>query len=416
MSHSEINQLNGKRPLEGVKVLEYAVFHAGPAAGAILGDLGAEVIKIEGVSGDPMRYWTEVGDLDMALESGESMMHEAANRNKRSICLDIKSAKGREIFNRLVQDTDVFITNLRKNTKAELAIDYENLSVLNPRLIHANISGYGPKGSMNNTGAFDPMGQARSGMMFVVGAQEPTLMHLAILDQATAIAASHSIMAALFSRERNGGIGQEVHVSLYSTAVWLMYCNFMMLGLLSRDSVLPWVRSANSPLRNSFCCKDGKWVIAVHHPEEKYWGAFCKATGQNQLMDDSRFTDSSGRPIHNSEMIDMFDKIFVTKTRDEWLEKFKIEGLMFSPVQHPREVLSDPQALANNYIVDFDHPAYGAVKIPGYPASFSNCEVGTRSAAPVLGEHTVSILREMGYTEGTIEELDREGVIRIFQR
>lgn len=415
MSHPEMNQLSKERPLDGVKVLEYAVFHAGPGAGAILGDLGAEVIKIEGVSGDPMRYWTEVGDLDMTLKNGESMMYEAANRNKKDICLDIKSERGREIFNRLVQNTDVFITNLRKSTKAELAIDYESLSAVNPRLIHANVSGYGPKGLMSNTGAFDPMGQARAGMMFVTGSQEPMLMQLAILDQATAIAASHAIMAALFFRERHG-IGQEVHVSLYSTAMWLMYCNFMMLGLLSRDSTLTWVRSENSPLRNSFCCKDGKWIIGVHHPEKKYWSAFCKATGQTQLMDDPRFADDSLRLVHSSELVDMFDKIFATKTRDEWLERFRIEGLMFSPIQYPQEVLSDPQALANDYIVDFDHPAYGTTKIPGYPASFSFCQAGTRSAAPVLGEHTSSILSEMGYTNATIEELDRDGVIRIFQK
>ncbi len=209
-----------ERPLDGIRIVEYGVFHAGPGANAILGDLGAEVIKIETASGDPERYWTNVAGFDLSLKNGESIIFEASNRNKKGICLDIQKKKGREIFDRLIQEADVFLTNLRGSTQKRLNIDYETLAEINPQIIYAGVSGYGRRGSMSDLGAFDPLGQARSGMMFVTGTSEPAMIHLGILDQATAITVSHAILTALLFRERKG-IGQEVHVSLYSTALWV---------------------------------------------------------------------------------------------------------------------------------------------------------------------------------------------------
>ena len=397
-------------PLEGIRVVEYGVFHAGPGASAILGDLGAEVIKIEDGMGDPERYWTTAGGIDFSLPDGESIWFQISNRNKKGICLDIKNEKGRDIFFRLIKDADVFLTNLRKSTKASLDIDYATLSRINPRIIHANISGYGPKGPVSDLGAFDPLGQGRSGMMFVTGADEPALINMAVLDQATAIAASHAILTALLVRERHG-VGQEVHVSLYSTGLWLLYGNMVMMGGLSIDPNIGWNRSQNSPLRNRFCCKDGKWIIGTHHPEEKYWPIFCEATGQTALLSDPHFADNASRIANCTELVAFFDKVFATKTRDEWMDIFQAHGLMFSPVQQIHEVLRDPQALINDYVVDFEHPAFGKVKIPGYPVHFSANRAGTRSVAPTLGEHTDLIMRQMGYTDQEIQKLKKEGVI-----
>ena len=398
-------------PLEGVCVVEYAVFHAGPGTGAILGDLGAEVIKIENGSGDPERHWNEVGGVDLSMPDGQSVVFQSSNRNKKSICLDIKKSKGREIFFQLIKEADVFLTNLRKSTKVKLGIDYASLAKINPKIIHANVSGYGPEGPVSDQGAFDPMGQARSGMMFATGAKEPTLVNLAVLDQATAIAASHAILTALFFRERRG-IGQEVHLSLYSTGLWLMYINMMTIGSLSIDPAAEWDRFQSSPLRNRFCCKDGKWLIGAHHPEEKYWPRFCEATGQSALLGDPRFKDDAGLRGHRRELIELFDEVFSTKTRDEWIEILEAKGLMFCPVQGSREVFKDPQALINNYLVDFEHPTYGTLKIPGYPVHFSAARAGTQTKAPALGEHTDLIMRRIGYSEAEIHTLKAEGVIR----
>lgn len=398
-------------PLEGIKIVEYGVFHAGPGGTAILGDLGADIIKIESGLGEPERSWIHVGNIDLSMPNGDSIMNEVSNRNKRGLYLDIKTGPGRDVLHRLVKDADVFMTNLRKNTKQELAIDYETLSKINPKIIHANVSGYGPEGPMSNIGAFDPLGQARSGMMFTTGASEPVLIHLGVLDQATAIAASHAILTALFVRERRG-IGQEIHVSLYSTALWLQHPNMVLATGISVDPCMPSKRNQHSPLRNRFCCKDGKWIIGAHHPEEKYWATFCKAVGQESILLDDKYTDEAGRPVIGNGLIEFFDEIFARKTSDEWMEIFQQKELMFCPVLHISEVENDPQALVNDYVVPFDHPVLGTINIPGYPIHFSENSAGTSLPAPAIGEHTDEILKDIGYSSEDIFKMKTDNIVK----
>lgn len=410
--HSQGNGIHDKPgPLDGIKVVEYGVFHAGPGCSAILGDLGADVIKIESGIGDPERYWTNVAGMDLAFENGAGAIFEATNRNKKGIYLDIETSEGRDILNRLVGKADVFLTNLRKSTKSALGIDYEAISQVNPKIIHANVSGYGPEGPMSDVGAFDSMGQASTGMMFVTATPEPAILRLGILDQATAIAASHTVLTALFARERTGK-GQEVHVSLYSTALWLQQLNVMISNTLSVDPCGPICRDEHSPLRNCFCCKDGKWIMGTHHPEERYWATFCKVSGKAELVDDPHFTNQAGGPVNYPGLIPIFDEVFATKTRDEWMDIFYENGLMFCAVKTLQEVETDPQAITNNYVVPFDHPVHGRLNIPGYPAHFSEFSAGPRSHAPAIGEHTDQVLGEMGYADEAIRRLREEGVVR----
>ena len=410
MIESEKQENSLPRPLEGIRVLEYGLFHAGPGAGGILGDLGAEVIKIEPTEGDPERFWTRLGQLDLSLPGGESVMFQASNRGKKGICLDINHPGGRAVFHGLIKTSDVFLTNLRKSTKAKIGIDYAALSRVNPRLIHANVSGYGPEGPMSDLGAFDPLGLARSGMMFVSGTDEPLLMHIGILDQATSITLSHAILTALFVRERRG-VGQEVHVSLFGTAQWLMHPTLMIGNLLSIEPVVHHDRKNHSPLRNFFRCRDGEWIIGAHHPEAKYWSTFCKATGQSHLISDPRYADDGARAANSSDLMNYFDGVFAAKTRDEWMAIFLAHGLMFCSIQHISEVKNDPQARANDYVVDFEDPTLGKIQIPGYPIHFSACSAGTRTLAPKLGQHTVMVLRENGYTEPEIQDLMASGAV-----
>jgi len=398
-------------PLEGITIVEYGIFHAGPGGTAILGDLGATVIKIESGFGDPERYWTKVAGVDMAMPNGESIMHEVSNRNKKGIYLDIQTETGREVFHDLVKTADVFMTNLRKSTKQKLGIDYQTLVKVSPKIIHANVSGYGPEGPMSDIGAFDPLGQARSGLMFATGTEEPVLLHLGVLDQSTAIAASHAILTALLVKERTGR-GQEIHVSLYSTALWLQHPNMILASVLSINPCFSAIRSQHSPLRNRFYCKDGNWIIGTHHPEERYWKTFCKATGQEALLSDERYTDQEGRPITGPGLTKIFDDVFLRKTRDEWMEIFQPLGLMFCSVLHIQEVANDPQAIVNDYVVPFNHPSMGNINIPGYPIHFSENSAGTRSSAPSIGEHTDEILQGIGYSPEEIEDLRKKGVIK----
>ena len=397
-------------PLEGIRVVEFGTYHAGPGASAILGDLGAEVIKIEEAEGDPMRKWVEASGIRFPMENGQGLVFEFTNRNKRGIWLDIKHAKGREVFHRLIKEADVFLTNLRESTKLALGIEYEALCKINPRIIHASVSGFGSEGHLSDVGAFDAMGQGRSGMMFATGSDRPHLIHFALLDQTAAIALSHAVLTALFARERRG-VGEAVHISLFSTALWMQYVGLITSGCLSLNPI-PTDRRMYSPLRNFFCCHDGKWIIGVHHPEQKYWPLLCEATGQTELLHDSRFANISKVLEDRPVLIERFDKVFATRTRSEWLPFLRDKGLMFGPVQRIEDVLTDPQALNNGYVVDFEHPSLGKVKIPGYPVQFRTSYAGTRASAPALGEHTDSIMKEIGYSDQEIGTLRKAGVIR----
>jgi crotonobetainyl-CoA:carnitine CoA-transferase CaiB-like acyl-CoA transferase len=411
MTEAKSEQQNLPGVLDGIRIVEYGVFHAGPGGNAILGDLGADIVKIETFTGDPERYWTRVAGSDFSLKNNESLIFDASNRNKKSICLDIKQKKGRDVFDRLIKGADVFLTNLRKSTKAKMGLDYESISKLNPNIIYASVSGYGTEGLMSDLGAFDPLGSARSGMMFVAGSPEPQLLHIGILDQTTAITVSHAILTALLDRERRG-VGQEVHISLYTTALWMQYMNFLIACVFNVNPCILGDRTQHSPLRNRFRCKGDTWIFGTHHPEQKYWATFCKAIGQTDLLKDQRYTSESGRPMNYPELNEILDEVFATKTADEWMEIFLPHGLMFCAVQDILDVITDPQALANDFMVPFEHPVQGKIKIPAYPISFSASYAGTRNMAPLLGEHTDSVLNELGYSEQDIEQLKQDGIVK----
>jgi len=369
------------------------------------------VVKIEEAGGDPERFWVRLGQIDFSGPNGESIMFKISNRNKKGLWLDIHKEKGRDIFHRLIKGADVFLTNLRKSTKAKMGLDYATLVKINPRIIHANVSGYGPEGPMADLGAFDALGLARSGMTYLTGLPEPQPLSIGVLDQMTAIAASHAIITALFVRERRG-IGQEVHVSLYSAGLWLTQINLVLANLLKLDPNVRPVRTEHSPLRNRFLCQDGKWIMGTNHPESKYWPIFCEVTGRPDLINDPRFADDKARAANSAELIAIFDEVFLTKTRDEWMAIFLEKGLMFCSVQHISEVAGDTQALINRYVVDFEDPHFGRVKFPGYPVHFSAAQAGTQSLGPEMGEHTDLVMRELGYTDQEIESLRQEDVIK----
>ena len=325
---------------------------------------------------------------------------------------DLRKEKGWEVAYRLVSKSDVFLTSLRRQAIEKMKMTYSDLRHLNPKLIYASVSGYGARGPYCDVGAFDYQGQGMSGMMFSVGEPEmpPLLSQFAIVDQTTSIMASHAIITALFFRERTG-IGQEVHVSILGTALYMLYAN-VLLNLLTGVEVPRHRRSTEHPLRNYYKCADDQWIIMTLPPFERYWPPLCKALGHPELEKDVRFDTEAKRFEHSEHLVALLDQIFAARSRDEWLNILAKYDLNASPVHHLSELKDDPQILENDYIVDFEHPRLGKIKIPGYPVQFSNSSAKTRSAAPDLGEHTTSVLTEIcGYSQREIAELKAEGII-----
>jgi crotonobetainyl-CoA:carnitine CoA-transferase CaiB-like acyl-CoA transferase len=402
-----------QRPLDGIRVLDCGVFHAGPGGPAILGDLGAEVIKIEqpGV-GDPIRMAGQIGSIHFGAAGGRSLFFEGANRSKQGITLNLKSDKGRAILYRLAEQSDVFMTNMRPAAVANLKIGYPILRELNPRLIYASVSAYGPKGPDKDRGGFDYQGQARSGLMYSMGeaGMPPVACQFGIVDQATAIMTSHQILTALFMRERTG-IGQEVHVSILGAAMNLLYFN-VLLTTLGGMQVPRHRRATENPLRNYYRCGDDRWLMMTLTPPDRHWGPLCAALGHPELENDPRYDSDEKRSANAAELVTRFDEIFTRRPRDEWLRIFGEHDLFCCAINALEELASDPQVIENDYLVDFDHPAFGRIKLPGYPVHFSESRAGTTRAAPNLGEHTAEVLSRLcGYGEEEIEALRAEGVV-----
>jgi len=402
-----------KRPLEGIRVLDCGIYHAGPGGLAILGDLGAEVIKIEQPgTGDPMRMVKQIGRIPLEIPGGRSLFYEGANRNKKSVTIDLSTKKGQEIVHCLASRSDVFLTNMRRHAVESMNITYPILHQINPRLIYVSVSAYGPKGPDKDQGGFDYQGQARSGLMYSMGEVDmpPIVCQFGIIDQATAIMTSHQIITALYMRERSG-IGQEVHVSILGSATFLLYFN-ILIAHMGGFEVPRHKRSREHPLRNYYKCGDDRWLMMTLTPPERHWGPLCRALGNPELENDPRFNTDDKKLANAEQLVAILDEVFATRPRDEWLHIFAEYDLFCCGVNSVMELQDDPQVTENGYIVDFEHPTLGKIKIPGYPGHFSESWAQTTSAAPDLGEHTEEVLMELGdYTRKEIAQLREEGVV-----
>ena len=401
------------KPLEGIRVLEWGIFHAGPGGPAILSDMGADVIKIEQpVIGDPIRGIADYKDIDFNLGKDRNLFFEAANRGKKSITINLAEEEGRQIAYDIVKESDVFFTNLRKSTVKNMKMDYATLSRINPKLIYASVTSYGSEGPDGDRGGFDFQGQARAGLMYSVGEPGPTplLAQFGIADQSTAIMASYQVLIALFMRERFG-IGQEVDLSILSTVSYMMYLN-NLTSLLTGEEVPRHRQATADPLRNYYECKDGKWVVLTATPNSNSWKDVCEILGYPELVEDPRYETREERIHCSEELVPFFNKAFLTKPREEWLKLFGKKKIVICAVNTTMEAINDPQMLENDYIVDYDHPEMGKMKIPGFPIRFSHAEINNNLYAPKLGEHTESVLKSVnGYNDEDIARFRRENLI-----
>jgi crotonobetainyl-CoA:carnitine CoA-transferase CaiB-like acyl-CoA transferase len=403
-----------KGPLDGIRIIDWTIWQQGPVATQMLADLGAEVIKIEERErGDPGRGITAIAGSG-TVKSGRNYYFEANNKHKKSIALNLKRPEAREIVHRLAAQSDVFVQNFRKGVAARLGLGYADLSALNSRIIYASASGYGPEGPDSGEPSFDYLGQARSGIMNAVGtgSTTPTYIFGGIADQVGAIMLAYGVLAALFARERTG-LGQEVDASHLGSMMALQGLNVAARTIMGKEFPRNTRANAFNPLWNHYRCADDKWISLAMLQPDRYWKDFCVTIGRKDLIEDPRFADIKSRGKNAVTLIEMIDKIFATRPRDEWMRTLKAGGdFIYTVVNSVSDLPDDPQVKANNYVVDYEHPALGNMTLLGMPIKLSATPGDPRGHAPELGEHTEVILIDtLGYSWDDIARLREENVI-----
>jgi len=394
--------------LEGVKVLDLTIWQQGPVATQMLADMGADVIKIEDrLKGDPGRGLVCDGSI-------LNTYFECHNRNKKGFTLDLKKKEGQEVLYKLAEKADIFVQNLRPGVAERLNVSYAKLSAINPRLIYASASGFGMSGPDREKPSFDVIAQGRGGMLSVSGEPNnppPLIQVNGAADWVGAVMLSYGIMVALFERERSG-VGQEVDVSLLGSQaamgqLALQRCLFS--GKAPRKMSRAKVRNA---LWNTYEASDGKWVIIAALQSQRFWPDFCRVLQIQQMENDPRFNSIDNRGDNAVELITILDKVFATKPRDEWIRRLESVDIPCGPVNDYTDVIADPQVAANDYIVDFDHPSAGPIKMVGIPVGLSRTPGAIRIPAPEFGQHTEEVLLDWGGFEWEeIEQLRQKEVI-----
>ncbi len=400
-------------PLDGIRVIDWTIWQQGPVASLMLGDLGADVIKIEErVGGDPGRGVLKAQGLD--LRDRPNFYFEANNRNKRSLTVDLKKPAGVAIVQRLAERADVFVQNFRKGVAARLGLDAATLRAQNPRLVYASASGYGPEGPESGAPSFDYLGLARSGIMYSCGEpdDEPLAIAGGIADQMGAIMLAYGIVTALLARERTGR-GQEVDASHLGSMAWLQGLGLSARLMLGRALPRQARRFATNPLWNHYRCGDGLWLALSMLQPDRYWERFCAVLEIPEAAADARFKSMLDRMMNAGECIALLDEVFARRPRAEWLRRLAEGGdFIYSIINAVDDLPDDPQMQANGYVTAFEHPAFGPTQVVGLPVRLSDTPGSIRLPAPEFGQHTEAILTEvLGYSWEEIGRLREAEVI-----
>lgn len=405
--------MNGSYIFSGLKVLDLASYIAGPAATTILADFGADVIKVEPPeTGDVYRYFSQtppnpVSDVNYAWQ--------LTNRNKRSIAINLKAGESREVVERLVRWADVIVVNFPPRVKAALGVTYEMLSPLNPRLIYADITGYGSEGPEADTPGFDVTAYwARSGLMEVThdAGSPPTLPIPGIGDHATATTLYAAIVTALYVRSTTGK-GSHVSTSLIANGIWAAAA--WVEGGLNGAHFFPQHDRKNPPnaLLNPYQTSDGRWILLVA-AQRKDWPSFAKAIGKQDLLDDPRFADNK-RAENAAALVDILDPVFASRPLADWKDVLTANRVIFGVVQVAHEIINDPQLAANDIVVPLDIPGKPTTRTVSSPIQILGTEKVKPRPAPALSEHAAEILKELGFNDTDIEHLNETGAVARFQ-
>ena len=380
-------------PLHGIRVLDFSQMLAGPLAAMLLGDYGADVIKIEPPEGDALRRTgeTQVG--------GESEYYISANRNKRSLVVDLKTAEGLAVVRRLVLEADVLVENFRPGTADRLGIGYEAMRDLNPRLVYCSLSGFGADSVHRDRAALDPVIQAMSGIMQLTGTPDsgPLRTGFPVSDYVTPLLATTGILAALMARHTTGR-GQRVDLTMLNATISTMIPREGFYFATGRTPQ----RNGNAHYQiapyNTFATRDERQIFLIAH-NAKYWQALLVALANEALVSDPRFATASSRNQHQAELYEAMARVFVTRDAVDWTERLTAAGALFSVVRTWDEVFQDPE-VRRDLVRQVQHPTAGAIQVLANPVRLSESPVGIRLAPPLLGEHTQEVLREFGVLPG----------------
>ena len=399
--------------LEGLKVIEVGHVVAVPAASAMLGDWGADVIKVEPLTGDLTRGTKRSHGADrmLKLAGGEvNWMIQLLNRSKRSVAIDLRQDQGRKIVYQLIREADVFMSNYESGSLKKLKLDYDTLSQINPRLIYAIVTGYGTVGPDKEERGFDVAAWARSGAQYLTGeAGNPPPSHRGgMLDRVVSAHIVAGILAALLHKEKTGQ-GQELDCSLFHTSVWVNSSDIQaaVLGLPCPQGDRT---RAPNPLWNNYRTKDDRWFQLAMLQSALHWLPFCRAINKLELVNDPRFNTLEEREKNSKELISILDEVFSTESREEWERRFRENNCIYGRVQTPDEVVNDPQAVANGFFREMEHPA-GKLKLITTPVNFHQDPASFQMPAPEVGEHTEAILLDLGYSWEDIAQLKEQKVI-----
>lgn len=385
--------------LDGLRVIDLSRVIAGPWCGALLGDLGADVIKVEDTGpGDESRTWPPHKD-------GEAAAYLLFNRNKRGIALDLKTPEAVEVVKRLVKDADVVIENFRTGTMESFGLGYDVLARINPRLIYCSISAFGRTGPRKDSPGYEALMQAFSGIMSITGEPggQPVRAGVSFLDLTTGILCALGVSNAIIQREKTG-LGQRVDGSLLETAVSLLAFHaegYLLTGALPR--ALGSGHPSLSPYRN-FKCRDGQWIF-IAAANDRFWQKLAKALGLTDLAADPRFEKNQGRVAYRAELEGILEQAIGALDREPLLKRLEEADVPATPVNTVDQVMNDPQTAERGIVQRATHPKLGEIPVVGTPLHFSRMSPGVRTAAPLRGEHTDTVLASLGYTPDEIKTL-----------
>jgi len=398
-------------PFEGVRVVEVASWTFVPGAGAIMADLGADVIKVEPPDGDPQRALRNALNID---DSGPNPFLHVPNRGKRSITLNLATPAGLETLRRLTRNADVFLTNYLPKVRAKLGIDVDDLRADNPRLVYVRGSGWGNTGPMADTGGFDSAAAwSAAGVQHKLtepGADAPVPQPAAFFDLQGSSAIAGAVAMALFRRERTGE-GGVVDVSLLGTGMWTMGPD--LAAAAAGAGELPRIdrRDAPNPIVNLYRTADDRWLNLVCLQADRFWGELCGLIGRPELADDDRFRDSAARYLNRAECIAELDKTFATRTLAEWQEILAEFSGVWSVAATFEEVCANPQVHANGYLPTVVGNDGRQFRLVAPPYQFDGVPAAPAGPAPELGQHTEEVLLEAGLDWHEISALRDSGAL-----